>query len=296
MNPFGRVGVFLMGAPADAAELAHARVLIPKLKVEHVHFIHVQEDSLADCPPPPTAEAFRDQVTAVLGPIPGVSIGFEVDPGKAITEVLCKADELDLDLIILGRRLPSGVLSVGSRFARLARKAPCSVLLIPEGVTPHLSRLLVAVDFSEGSKRALETAIRMALASAQDRPQVVCQHVFDVHYGHRYAGATLEEVTHDIETHRRREFDRFLASVDTGGVSVELLLTASHEPATAVLHVAAIRKMDVVLVGSRGHSFASTLLMGGFSEQILVAAAAPVMIVKQKGETRGFLKAIKDLV
>jgi nucleotide-binding universal stress UspA family protein len=296
MESMNKIGVFLTDSPADDSVVAYARMMLPLLKCTHGHFIHLGEGGMADEMPPPSLEEFRSSVTAKLGDMSGVQLEFEVDPGRGIPELLYKTSQLDLDLVIIGRRLPHGLLAVGSRLVRLVRKCPCSVMVIPPGSVPHASRLMVATDFSPYSKRALELAIDLAGACGSTRPELICYHVFDVPYGHQYSGETLQNVAHDIEQRRRREFDEFLKSVDSQGIKIDTLLSASHDPPAALVEMAAIRKMDLIVVGSRGRATTATAMIGQFSERLAVSSTTSLLIVKRKGETLSLLEALRKLV
>ena len=78
-------------------------------------------------------------------------------PSKAILKFV---EKNGIDLIIMGRHknfVGGGILS-----NRLARRAACSLFIIPEGVDPNTELLHVPCDFSTHSKIAMEEAIRVA--------------------------------------------------------------------------------------------------------------------------------------
>jgi nucleotide-binding universal stress UspA family protein len=80
------------------------------------------------------------------------------------------AKDNDVDLIVMGThgRRGLGHLSLGSVAEEVVRMAPCSVLTIREREEPMppeaAKQLLVPVDFSEFSKRALASAKKVAAA------------------------------------------------------------------------------------------------------------------------------------
>jgi len=89
-----------------------------------------------------------------------IEFSYIVKEGQLSKKVLKLAHEKSADMIIIGRKvnLPgTGVIS-----QRLARRASCSLLIIPENSSPKIDRLLVPSDFSDYSKDAMEEAILIA--------------------------------------------------------------------------------------------------------------------------------------
>nr|HAD50716.1 universal stress protein [Algoriphagus sp.] len=90
----------------------------------------------------------------------GISLNYIVKEGSLSKKVLKLAEEKSADMIIVGRKihLPgTGVVSL-----RLARRASCSLLIVPENSQPKVQKILVPSDFSDYSKDALEEAIMIA--------------------------------------------------------------------------------------------------------------------------------------
>jgi len=239
-------------------------------------------------------DALREQILQQLPDSVAEHADIEVRSGSGVVEILQAACELDLDLLIKGRRLPAHQAAVGSAFTRLARKAPCSVLVVPNYCRAHLSRLLVTVDFSEHSRLALETAVEIARAAAQlgERPQILVHNVYCVGYGYHKLGLDFQEAMAKRGELAQRKLDEFVGGFDMAGIEFDTVCTCSEDVAGAVLALAAARKMDMIVVGSRGLSAAAAVVLGGTAEQLLVNAAQPLLIVKKKGETIGLLKAL----
>ena len=80
--------------------------------------------------------------------------------GDRIDQVLHDVAEWGSDLLVIGHRKRARGRRTIAR--RLAMKAPCSLLLVPEGTARPLRRLMVAVDFSEPSAHAAAVAAALA--------------------------------------------------------------------------------------------------------------------------------------
>lgn len=294
MQQYEKIGVFLTGSVADDAALSFAGAIAKRTGSKTFLVIYEHgRDGEADAKTV-DLQQFEKTVAAELGDELLKQVGLSVRAGSGVADVLRCARDSELDLIVKGRRLPANQLAVGSVFARLARKAPCSVLVVPAPVRTHIERFLVPMDGSEHSKMALETALEMSrmVAAHGGRPQVIVHSVFAVGYGYHYTGMGIAEAAAKMEDATRKRLERLLRRVETDQIPFETVYTCAENTAQAVHDLAAARKVDIVMVGSRGLSTAAAAILGGTAEQILVGSALPVMIVKRKGETVGLLNAL----
>lgn len=287
MQRFKKLGVFLHDSPADEAALAYAGVVATLAQSESVHCVHVRDDDEGD---EPDLQAFQQEVRQQLPDPVAAAANIEIRSGTGVQEILKTARDDALDLIIVGRRLPSEQLGIGSAFARLARKAPCSVLAVPTQSRPHLERFFVSVDFSDHAKLALDQASGMARTGHGDRPQLVVHSNFSVGYGYTKLGLTLPQAIQQRRDSCREKLQKLVDDIDTSGMEVELVCTCSEQPESAILEAAVARKMDLIVVGSRGTS--SVFMLGSTAERVLLHSVLPVLIVKQKGETQPILDAL----
>lgn len=79
-----------------------------------------------------------------------------------MTKILDLVRRNEIDLVLVGKT--AGHQNSGFLPEKLARKAPCSVLVVPEGTPATISNLLVAAEFSDDSADAMEAAIAIARA------------------------------------------------------------------------------------------------------------------------------------
>ncbi len=293
MISLARLGVYLNDEPGDQEALAFAGLVARIGRPASIHCIHVRglEDPVAL--PPPDPQALQQRVAAALPAELGGRVEIHVSEATGLQEMLRTARHGDLDMIVVGRRLPHDQLGVGAAFYRLARKTPCDVLVVPAGAVPHLSRLLVLMDGSAHSRMALEKALFVARASGE-RPQVLVQSIYSVGYGYQYTGMSLEEATRQREALTRKQIEECIADVDTSGVDFEIVYTCSLDTAAAAHDLASARNMDAIVIGSRGATLPAIALLGATTERVLLNAPMPVLVVKRKGETFRFLDAVLE--
>lgn len=138
--------------------------------------------------------------------------------------------------------------------------------------------ILVPVDYSEPSRRALELALSLDEAAAVtvvhawDRPAYVGDHVVTHTDGSR---RSLSELIRD---NAEREMSEFLAAVTVpAGKSYQHRLITG-DPVAAILAEAA-KGYDVMVVGSNGRSGMTKLLLGSVTEKLIRLSPIPVLTV-----------------
>lgn len=289
MEQFNRLGLYLDEWPDDENVLTYASRIAELAHPEVIHVVYYSRRSADDPRGPFDHEEMlhRHLPSEIMQ-----RVTLQIEPHRAVDLMLHAARERELDLILAGRTLPASQLATGHAFNRLARKAPCNVLLVPEGAAVHLSRVLVPVDFSAHAKMALLAGIAFVRASGEPRPQVYVQTVFSVGYGYSKAGLTLEDAARELEEVNRRRLEEFVQDVDLSGLTHELYCSASDEPEAAIIQFAQARKADLICVGSRGMTTAASVLLGGTVDRLVARAPTPVLIVKRKGETLGLLDVL----
>jgi nucleotide-binding universal stress UspA family protein len=290
MQRFKKLGVFLHDSPSDESALAYAGVWARLANSDSLLVAHVHERDDEEEDDAPHEQAIRERALAKLPADVAKITTFKMYPGTGVPEILRSARDDELDLLIVGRRIPSEQLGIGSAFARLARKAPCNVLVVPAESRPHLGRVFVPTDFSRHSKLAVEQAIAIARASGTERPQLAVHTNFTVGYGHTKLGMDLPEAIAQREQVAQQQLDEFLKGVDTAGFEVEKIATCSRDPQRGIQEAAVARKMDLIVVGSRGHS--SVFLLGSTTESVVIHSMLPVLVVKEKGETVSIIDAL----
>ena len=132
-------------------------------------------------------------------------------------------------------------------------------------------RMVVGVDGSVGSRRALEWAADEARLRGASLHVIYAWHMPAL-------GATLdpEELEAAAEKAAERIFERELAEVDTTGIEVDQRLEERH-PVDALL--VETEEADLLVVGTRGHGGFAGLLLGSVSQQVSHHARCPVVIV-----------------
>jgi universal stress protein A len=139
--------------------------------------------------------------------------------------------------------------------------------------------ILVPVDYSEPSRRALELALtldggaKVTAVHVWDRPAYVGEQII------AHADGSRRSLSELIRENAEREMTEFLSLVKPpAGVAFEHKLI-SGEPVTAILAEAGQPGYDVIVVGSNGRSGMSKLLLGSVTEKLIRLSPIPVLTV-----------------
>lgn len=187
------------------------------------------------------------------------------------------------DVIVVGSRGLGAVRAImlGSVSVRTSSHAPCPVVVVPESDDRdrHQGKVVVGVDGSDSSRRALRFALNHALATGSEvmvvnswevplpmdaaslaaDAQTLHEEVFDRQSEEIVAGV-LAEVIDD------RTEDLEINAVRMQANPVEALLKAGEDA-------------DLIVVGSRGRGGVRGLVMGSTSQGVLHHAHGPVAVL-----------------
>lgn len=137
-----------------------------------------------------------------------------------------------------------------------------------------MKKFVAGVDGSEGSRKALEWAVKQA---ALEGAKLTVVHVWHV----PYAASGMGGIPFDIQMladGARETLDAMLSEVDTSEL-VEPVEGLLMEGAAAPAILAAAEDADMVIVGSRGRGGFMGLLLGSVSQQVASHSTCPVVII-----------------
>lgn len=156
--------------------------------------------------------------------------------------------------------------------------------LPPSGAGRSLSAfgtILVPTDFSEHSRRALETAVRLA---GELRVGIHLLHSYRI----PVRPVTVYDVTFPAalwdEIHRAaaRKLEEWADEARARGIEVETELTL-EAPADAILAALRRRPDGLVVMGTHGTGGVRRLVLGSVAERIVREAPCPVVTVRADG-------------
>ena len=140
-----------------------------------------------------------------------------------------------------------------------------------------MSKLLVAVDGSECSARAVKWAMEAARACGAELHAVTVQPTFASGDIRRFVTAEM------IETYQREEGEKALAAarrmLDEAGIQWHPHIVVGHV-AEALCEFASRNACTQIVMGTRGLGGVAGLILGSVASQVIHAAPVPVTLVK----------------
>lgn len=217
----------------------------------------------------------------------GVTAAARLEVGHAAQTLTDLADQLDVDLILIGTRGNTGFkrLLLGSVAEEVVRTARRPVLTVHPGderpIEP-LRRLLFPTDFSPAAEQALSTATRL-LAGAREA-RILLVHAYQiaptiVPVG-GFGGGVAPMLVENAQELAEEATQPVAHMLRERGFDVDVVVEQG-DTAEVVTRLAAEREVDLIVMGTRGHSKLRQWLLGSTAERVVEHASCPVLTVHE---------------
>jgi nucleotide-binding universal stress UspA family protein len=142
----------------------------------------------------------------------------------------------------------------------------------------QIHKILVPVDFSEHSQRALDQAIDFAKAFGAELHLLHC---YQLHAGVTapYGIVVPETFEHDVRMAALRRLSEWRDIVTAHGIRMQEHITA-HTPSEEIAAIAERLCVDLIVMGTRGLTGLKHVLLGSIAERTIQLAKCPVLTVK----------------
>lgn len=315
VQPIKKIIVGLSHTELDKDLIDYTNFLAATSEVEHIYFVHVvnihlPSKVLAEFPDL-EKEAITErkhEVEAMVKerchPERSVSNSVEViQSSNKLKGLLQAIGKFDADLVVIGRAKNKNKVSVVTQ--RLARRAPCQILIVPEGSYArikggeHIKTILVPIDFSAYSAMALERAITIARRNKHKHEvEIVCQHVYVIPSGYHLTGKTEAEFAEIMCKNAQESYAEFIQDIDTEGVNIRVVYSRdTNDDLTSDIRDLAMEiNADVIVIGSKGRTATAALFLGSIAERLVTNTTNfSLLVVRKKKDYDGILDRIKKL-
>lgn len=236
----------------------------------------------------------ESKVTSELGDVK-VKVTCIVEIGQPGRKILELTEKFNIDLIIVGHK--NQLKGSGVLVHRLARRATCSLFIVPEKADPHPQNILVPIDFSKYAQNALEQAITLG-TRVENEVGIICQNVYNVPSGYHYTGKSFEEFQYIMKSHAQKNFEKFIAPLDLKGQKVTAVysLDKDDDPVADIYKKALNTKADLIVIGAKGRTASTALFIGSIAERMIqMNDTIPMLVIRPKGKAAGWLDILKDI-
>ncbi len=245
---------------------------------------HVVDEDLPVALAEGQGKAAREAISQHVGSLtedgdPSVSI--EVLFGRAYVDVLKVAELTEADMVVVGVHREDAFKDMfrGTTAERIIRASAVPVLLVKDRASGPYQKIIVGVDFSVYSRRAVEFAIKFAPAGTFH-----LVHAFDV----PFKGFLHDQTTKsEIEERHREEFAHMIENemaaflTNTGADAPKLEQVLMEGTAREVIHrqVSSL-KPDLLVIGTHGRTGVAHAFLGSVAEDLLAKPPCDVLAVK----------------
>jgi nucleotide-binding universal stress UspA family protein len=210
----------------------------------------------------------------------GILPNLVVKEGMLPTSVLSFAEKELVDLIVMGTHGRQGLdrLAMGSVTEKILRKARCPVLAVrrpahdfvskQEGRDPvQLSKILLATDFSDYSRRSLDYALSLA---TEYNAELVLLHVLE-HVPDRDLMAASARA--------QRELEESIPADACQRCTVRSTVRIGR-PYREIIQLALEAQTDLVVMGVRGRNTLDLAIFGSTTHRVIQLGSCPVLAVR----------------
>ncbi len=266
-------------AASDGALLTAVHVIDPKLAgyIKEAH--HFSDEQLL--------KNVGDRVVdfVIECGLDTASVSVDLSVGRPFESLASACERLKADLLVMGTRGSEHAANqIGTVATQCLRKIAADVLLVREYSATPFKQVLVCVDLSETSAKAVQDARHLA---EMDGAKLDCLFVYQsaiamtADYGGFLPSYTEAELASSVEAWRENLNDflkpllRTAENLQWQAITVERLNVRE-----AIYDHIRETKADVVVLGTRGKSDLRTFFMGTTAEKIVTHAPCSVLAVK----------------
>lgn len=222
-------------------------------------------------------EAAMQRILADLGDPGSLALELVVERGEPAQLVLDTAAQLGVELIVSGvaRDETLGRALLGTTVEALARRATVPLLAVRSRPRGPYRNVIVATDFSEGSRKALVTSLELfpvANLRLFHAFQVVYEGFIDDKMAARDAAARQAQA----------EAREHLAGVELPAGREIATLAEYGAPEVALRELMLSGAVDLVVAGTRGRGRVATLFLGSVARDLLTGLPGDVLIVPRR--------------
>ena len=280
---------------ADEPLLKYLKFFKGPIPIEGLSFLHVIPNTRARLPltvargvevgrgaEEEAVLALSEKVQEIMPDRAATDVQYFAEDGAPLEKLLSLANEKQADLLVIGKKADSlyhGILS-----KNLIRQARSNVLIVPENAAISLKTILVPVDFSENSVRALKAALSIK-AQVGDTVKIYAINIYQRPNLMAYKlNMSPERFERNIQENHAKGFEKFMEEELPEYMNrVEPILIWNDMPNVAhhIMDKAREVGANLVVMGCKGHSRLELMLLGSTTETFLnINTSVPSLVVK----------------
>jgi nucleotide-binding universal stress UspA family protein len=140
------------------------------------------------------------------------------------------------------------------------------------------TKILVPIDGSENSMRALEHGLALSLKL---KSKLTILYIIDVPpFVYVQSQQVVNSVMESLEKEAKSVLESGKSQSKKHGVEPETAFLEGSDIASIIIDYSEKNNFDAIVIGSRGHGKVKTVLLGSVSHNVLHNSKIPVLIIK----------------
>ena len=206
-----------------------------------------------------------------------ISAGVQVASGSVTTEITRVVQDKHSSLLVCGAR-GQGVarrLLLGSTVQKMLNRMPCPLLVVKPAPRDAYRTVLVPVDFSPVSLRAIELARRIA-----PQAEIILLHVYEAPFESsvRFAHIDHDTLTHYRNVIRKDAVTQLAALSKAAGMPDARQIVVHGDPGWRIAEQEQELECDLIVVGKQGTSALEEVLVGSVTKHVLNESQCDVLV------------------
>ncbi|MEX2567237.1 MAG: universal stress protein [Cyclobacteriaceae bacterium] len=284
----------------DDTLISNLKSLASIFTIKKVYFIHVSKnlilpEEVSHAYPDllaPVDETIKKEITheiQTVGLHEAFSYEIIVKEGNSQETILRWCKIKDIDLLVMGRK--KMIKCSGSLVKNLTQKYDNPVLLLPEASSlTGLKKILLPIDFSAYSIMTIQLAKEI---SQKTGGEIICCHLYEVPVGYSKTGKSFEEFSAIMLENAKKVYEKFIEENKLPALDCTFILKQKKDEVENILMYSMDHKIDLIIIGSRGRTQSAAILLGSVAEKMVDSNnEIPMLVLKKKGESMGFLEAL----
>ncbi|MEM1137673.1 MAG: universal stress protein [Bacteroidota bacterium] len=297
MEIFKRIMVALDHTYFDREILRYANYIASIVDPNKIYFVHVDRNlevpdylnfeyaqgSTAVITPKDELlkQSIKKEVIKHYGAWQESKMKIKIAEGRPLHELLHWSKVKNIDLILVGNKKISDGSGITAN--KLAREADCSVLFVPESSTLPLENILIPFDFSGNADQAVKMGLNLKKSIGDVILSVL--HVFDVPLFNNYEiNVNYRELVNNVLQFKENSFSEYLKKQGLSDCNIQPIFIENETGRTAkyISDYMIKNKVDLAVVGAKGHGAWDAFLMGSVTEKLLsLNTSNPILVLRK---------------
>ena len=232
----------------------------------------------------PVDEKVSDKInldlTEVFGSEPPFTTQIDVREGSPLSKMLHWIKVKEIDWLMVGHKKQSEGSGITGR--RVARQSNCNVFFVPDASLRPTKKILIPIDFSENSARAIRKAYNWKLIDSE--VSIECIYIIDLppsdYYLRPVPRTGFQAV---LRKSAEQAYERFIQKYELAHIPMSMTYQENtySNIANHIYDYIKENEMDLLMMGAQGRTALNNFIFGSVTERLVERCLEiPVLVVR----------------